>query len=152
MRKFTKYPSNYVRATSYFYDETPVATDSEWELYAPATHEACRKLAGDTSWDFAARDPYWFDRCINRGPIYIFINKNTGEKYASCPAIDSWFYDAYDRNLGKQALGEFLDEHPKFVIGEFKDLLDEYGRNGWTWDTGETDDTENPGWFLSDRG
>jgi hypothetical protein len=54
------------------------------------------------------------------------VNKNTGEKYASHPATESWFFDEKDINLGKEALEEFLDEHPRFIINEFQDLLRDY--------------------------
>lgn len=134
MRRFTKYPSNYVRASFYANDVIPVARDGEWEMYSPVTYKACRKLGGDTHWYVACSDPRWFDVYAAKGPVYIFINKSTGEKYASHPATKNWLMDVKDRNLGEEALASFLDEHPNFVINEFKDLLMDYGRNGWSFD------------------
>jgi len=117
-RTFTKYPSNYVRATKFFYDDTPVTTDGSWKLYMPATFEAAKSLAkmgGTTAiWD-TSYTPYYFDTYMEKGPLFIFVNTSTGEKYQSHPATRSWLYDANDRNLGKQALIDFLDSHPNFA-------------------------------------
>ena len=137
MRHFTKYPSNYISAAS----ETSgaamrkkkkeiaqkakegaklLATDGDWELYTPTTWEAAVYLTselGDRAvWDTGYMgDNIYFERYSAKGPIYIMINRNTGEKYQSQPATKSWFYDAKDREKGEQALIDFLDEHPAFA-------------------------------------
>ena len=113
-RRFTKYPSNYVRASFMFTDEHPIATEGEWEMWEPATFDAMRQLASGTRWA-TAYDKYYFDTYMNYGPLYVFINNTTGEKYMSNPESKSWLYDADDRSLGKQALIDFLDSHPKFA-------------------------------------
>ena len=137
MRKFIKYPSDYVAAAS----ETSgaamrkqkrafaqaaktgaklLATDGEWELYTPENFESSAYLArlgGDMArWSTAASNgQYYFDAYNKNGPLYIFVNKVTGEKYQSHPASASWFYDANDRELGKAALVDFCCEHPAFA-------------------------------------
>lgn len=131
-RTFTKYPSNYVRASFFMNDEVPLARDGEWTMYSPTTFDACAKLSEGSSWATGIDERY-FNQYVNKGPLYIFVNESTGEKFQSHPATGSWFYDENDVKLGKQALGEFLDEHPKFIKNEFRDLLMEYGRNGFKW-------------------
>lgn len=125
MRHFTKYPSNYVRASFYADDAVPVR-DGEWEMWRPVTYEKVCELAelgGEKAvWDIAY-DKRWFDNYTKKGPIYIFVNKSTGEKYASHPETKAWFFDADDRNRGKEVFMSFLDEHPKFA--------DALGRDGY---------------------
>lgn len=142
--------STNIDAATFFYDENPVAVDGEWEMYEPATYHVCRQLADGTGWYFGCSNKHWYDYYSSKGPIYVFVNKNTGEKYASHPASQNWFLNTKDINLGEKALGEFLDEHPNFIINEFADLLKEYGQNGWSWDKEPADDSEFPGKFLSD--
>lgn len=31
-RRYTKYPSNYVKASRFVYDEMPIAKDGDWEM------------------------------------------------------------------------------------------------------------------------
>jgi len=142
-RRFTKYPSNYVGAAS----ETSgaamrrkkreaeqkgtegaelLATDGEWELWTPHTFEASVYLANKGGnkaiWDTAYEGggSHYFDMYTEKGPLYIFINKATGEKYQSHPATKSWFFDAKDRNYGRDALEAFCCKHPAFA--EFFDV------------------------------
>ena len=144
-RSFTKYPSS-VQAAS----ETSgaamrrkkreadqrgregselLATDGEWELWTPKTWYGSvylGKLYSDerARWDTCAlAEPRWFENYNARGPLYVFVNKNTGEKYQSHPATNSWFYDMYDHPKGKQAFIDFIDEHPAFA--EFFDVDDD---------------------------
>ena len=144
-RSFTKYPS-YVQAAS----ETSgaamrrkkreaeqrgregselLATDGEWELWSPKTHYGAvyiAKLYGGEypRWDICYHSaPQWFDHTAKYGPIYIFVNQNSGEKYVSQPSTKSWFYDVYDSPKGEQALIRFLDEHPAFA--EYFDITDD---------------------------
>jgi hypothetical protein len=112
-------------------DSKLLATDGEWELYTPESWESAVYL-GSLYSDEKARwatsnysDSHWFDHYNKYGPLYIFVNKSTGEKYQSCPATGSWFFDTYDRNLGEQALCDFLNEHPNFIIDDFAEVLDE---------------------------
>ena len=116
--------STNVYAAFYANDAIPVATDGEWEMWKPTTFETCKELAGGARWCFANGDGRWFDTYINRGPLYIFVNKNTGEKYASHPETKSWFFDADDRNRGKEVFISFLDEHPNFADALSRDGYD----------------------------
>ena len=146
MKHFTKYPSNYIGAAS----ETSgaamrrkkkeaeqrgregselLATDGEWELWTPKNFAGSMYLAKLYSdekarWDTAYEGgQYYWDAYNDRGPLYIFVNKNTGEKYQSHPASNSWFYDIYDHPKGKQAFIDFINEHPAFA--EFFDVDDD---------------------------
>ena len=140
MRTFTKYPSNYVGAAS----ETSgaamrrkkrefeqkakegaelLATDGDWELWTPKTFEASVYLGRkggvqarwDTCWSGDIHGRY-FNVFNSKGPLYIFINKSTGEKYQYHPASrKDWFFDANDKYLGEQALVDFICEHPAFA-------------------------------------
>lgn len=137
-KKFTKYPSDYVGAASKTSGAAMrklkreierkgregselLATDGEWELWTPKTFEGSSYLAKLYSkekaiWDTAYEgDRYYWDRYNELGPLYIFVNKNTGEKYQSHPATNSWFYDIYDHSKGKQAFIDFINEHPAFA-------------------------------------
>jgi len=152
MRRFTKYPSDYVNANSRVLGSRGkkrkwaaleaegiaeaeqkgregselLATDGDWELWTPKTFDGAMWLTnirgkystGDKAvWDigYQGNGDRYFEYCSARGPIYIFINKSTGEKYISHPGTKAWFYDANDRPLGEQALIDFLDEHPAFA-------------------------------------
>jgi hypothetical protein len=129
-----------IYASFYANDEIPLATDGEWELWSPATWEGVQKIASiggnKARWCFAysGNDRYW-RTYTDKGPLYIFVNTATGEKYASHPATKSWFYDDFDREQGLKALTKFLDEHPKFIVKDFQKLLQDSARNGWkgTW-------------------
>ena len=157
-RRGTKYPSNYVRASSFFYDEHPIATDGEWEMYAPSTWESAvsvASLGGEKArWCFAySGNDYYFNAYTKKGPLYIFVNPSTGEKYASHPATKSWFYDAKDREIGYRALTKFLDEHPNFIVADFEDILRDAARNGWkgTWMDNTSDDDSDDGSDFTPR-
>ena len=141
-RTFTKYPSNYIGAASEtsgaamrrkkkeFEQRAKegaelLAKDGEWELWTPHSYEAsiyiARKGIGNDytnrpRWDTAHEgNDHYFNYFNNRGPLYIFINTaNPSEKYQSHPDSKLWFVDIHDRNQGKEALIDFLDEHPAF--------------------------------------
>ena len=129
-----------IYASFFANDAIPRATDGEWEMWTPATWEGAQEIASiggnKANWAFAysGNDHYW-RAYSDRGPIYIFVNTATGEKYASHPATKSWFYDEADREQGLKVLTKFLDDHPKFIVDDFEDLLRESARNGWegTW-------------------
>ena len=141
MRTFTKYPSNYVGAASETSGAAMrrrkreaaaaaeqaiadgadlLATDGDWELWTPKTFEASIALGRrggvqavwDTCWsgDFRGR---YFDHYTKKGPLYIFINKSTGEKYQYHPASrEDWFFDSRDRFAD---FDSFICEHPAFA-------------------------------------
>lgn len=92
-----------------------------------------------------------FDFYMSKGPLYLFRNKSTGEKYLSHPATNEWFVDEDDMVLSKEDLAQFLDEHPKFIIHEFADLLREWGRNGFSFKQEGGNGGEDSMFFLSDR-
>lgn len=106
--------STSINASFYAYDTIPVVEDGDWAMYAPATFEACQRLSEGAQWA-TGYEQYYFDRYTDKGPLYIFVNESTGEKYQSHPATASWFYDIYDRDHGKQALEDFCCKHPAFA-------------------------------------
>lgn len=136
MRKFTKYPSNYVDAAS---ETSGAATrrrkrefeqkakegielmvsDGDWEVWTPKTWEGSCYLGGlysDTQafWDTCAisGNPRWFDMYNERGPLYVIVNRNTGEKYQAHFETDS-FYDEKDHNIGGiDGLHDFCIDKP----------------------------------------
>lgn len=131
MRKFTKYPSNYVGAAS----ETSgaavrkqrragkegaklLATDGEWELWTPETFEASIYLAGEGGkkayWDTAyeGNGPRYFDYYTEKGPLYIFINKNNPEEKYQYHEETNSFYDFKDHRAD---FDSFICEHPAFA-------------------------------------
>ena len=130
-RKFTKYPSNYVGATS----ETSgaamrrnkkeaaasaelLATDGDWELWTPHTFEASIYLAGlggkKAVWDTAyeGNGSYYFDHFTKTGPLYIFINKNNPEEKYQYHKETNSFYNQDDRQAD---FDSFICEHPAFA-------------------------------------
>jgi hypothetical protein len=134
MRHFTKYPSNYVGAAS----ETSgaamrrkkrefeqkaqegtnlVVSDGEWEVYIPENWEAAIKLASLYSdekalWCTSAKDTdYYYRAYSSRGPLYIIVNRGTGEKYQIHFETNS-FFDAKDHNVGKEWFYDLCAEHP----------------------------------------
>lgn len=113
-----------------------LVSDGEWDVYTPLTWEGSIALAMegvDKTRDYSPRsednmkatwctagetDAHWFNRYTSQGPLYVFINKNDPiNKYQSCPASNSWWFNKHDREGGKRAFLQFMEEHP--VIGNF---------------------------------
>ena len=119
-------------------DITELVSDGDWTVYTPNTWAGAIALAMegvDTSrpytgynasednmkatWCTAGESSdHWYQHYTSKGPLYVFINSNDPiNKYQSCPASGSWFFDKHDREQGKQAFLNFCSEHPK--IGDF---------------------------------
>lgn len=108
-----------------------LGSDGEWEVYTPKTFEGSIALAEvgcDKSqpytypqasddnlkarWCTAASD-YHYNSYTRRGPLYVFINRNDPiNKFQSCPASGSWWFDKHDREQGQKAFFSFCDAHP----------------------------------------
>jgi hypothetical protein len=60
-----------------------VYQDGEWQVVIPKTFAASCYWGRGTSWDTAHRTQgeRYFDYYSNMSPLYIFVNKQTGEKY-----------------------------------------------------------------------
>ena len=107
-------------------DKKFLCEDGDWELWTPLTYQGSIALARSgggpqaewcTAW---TRSDSYYKSYTSRGTLYIFLNKNnTGEKYQTCIYSDNvenscWFYNAADREQGRQAFFNFLDQHPNF--------------------------------------
>lgn len=102
-------------------DKKLLAKDGKWELWQPLTYEGSISLAQyggqKAKWctAYSGSDSSWKGYSA-RGSIYIFINtKNPKQKYQSCPATKSWFYNFSDKELGLDKLLTFLDQHQPFA-------------------------------------
>lgn len=119
-------------------DITELVSEGDWTVYTPNTWAGAIALAMegvDTSrpytgygapddnrkaeWCTAGeKDSHWYNHYTSRGPLYVFINsKDPINKFQSCPASGSWWFDKYDHEHGKRAFLDFCSEHP--VIGDF---------------------------------
>ena len=58
-----------------------VYEDSDWVVIVPHTEEASKLYGKGTRWCTAADNDNWFNYYNNQGPLYINVDKNTGEKY-----------------------------------------------------------------------
>lgn len=113
-----------------------LVSDGEWDVYTPNTWAGAIALAMegvDKTQDYSPNnesnmkarwctagetDDHWYRSYTSRGPLYVFINKNDPiNKFQSCPASNSWWFDKNDRELGKRAFLQFMEEHP--AIGSF---------------------------------
>lgn len=121
-------------------DYRVIAREGDWTVYSPKTWPGSIALAYmgvDKTQDFTERNPdnmkatwctagesndHWYQHYTAKGPLYIFINKTDPiNKWQSCPGAalageSAWFFDKRDREHGKQAFFNFLDEHP--IIGK----------------------------------
>jgi hypothetical protein len=98
-----------------------LASDGAWELWEPTTFAANQALASLYSdhkaiWDTAANQgEIWFNRYSEEGPLYVLVNKTTGEKYQIQIETDS-FFDEYDHNMGGIAgLENFCMDKPNIA-------------------------------------
>jgi hypothetical protein len=113
--------------------------DSEWMVLIPKTYEASCHWGSGTEWCTATRnDPEHYEAYIEDGPLYININKITGDKYQFHFETDS-FKDASDEEINKpvfetidasEGLIEFYKKHlPKetFIHFDYNTLWEGYG-------------------------
>lgn len=89
-----------------------VYQDGEWQVIIPKTFAASCYWGKGTSWDTAHRiqGERYFDYYSNMSPLYIFVNKQTGEKYQYHNEVG--LIDSNDHEVNPQEVGlsEILDE------------------------------------------
>ena len=81
-----------------------VYEDSEWKIVIPLTEEASCIYGANTKWCTAGRESNMFDYYNKQGPLYININKITGDKYQFHFESDS-FMDAEDDDISPKEIG-----------------------------------------------
>ena len=105
-----------------------VYEDSEWKIVIPHTEEASCIYGAHTKWCTAGRGDNMFDYYNKQGPLYININKVTGDKYQF--HFESWsFMDAKDEEISirKIGLSEGAIEYYKSIGKELYFIYDEVG-------------------------
>ena len=111
-----------------------VYEDDEWKIVIPLTEEASCIYGAHTKWCTAGRGNNMFEYYNNQGPLYININKVTGEKYQfhfkSCS-----YMDAEDKTISVKKIGlsegavnyyKSIGKEPYFIydkVGEFHNGL-----------------------------
>ncbi len=119
-------------------DITELVSDGTWTVYTPNTWAGAISLAMEgvdktrpytgysaddsnrkAEWCTAGESSdHWYQHYTAKGPLYVFINSSDPiNKFQSCPAARSWWFDKHDHEHGKQAFLNFMSEHPK--IGQF---------------------------------
>jgi hypothetical protein len=93
-----------------------VYEDSEWKIVIPHTEEASCIYGAHTKWCTAGRGDNMFKYYNDKGPLYININKVTGDKY-QFHFESSNFMDAEDKRISLKEIG--LSEG---VIGYYKSI------------------------------
>lgn len=126
-------------------DVEELVSDGTWTVYTPKTWAGAISLAMEgvdknrqytgygcednmkATWCTAGESSdHWYRHYTSRGPLYVFINSNDPiNKFQSCPAAGSWFFDKHDHEQGKRAFLNFCEEHPK--IGDFFEVRTENG-------------------------
>ena len=96
-----------VRNTDLSEDAEKIYEDSDWEVWIPKTYEASCKLGRGTEWCTASTEQrYYYDNYTNQGPLYININKHSGEKYQFHFESEQ-FMDKADKEI--DIFGFFID-------------------------------------------
>ena len=113
-----------VRKSDITKDADLLYEDGEWEVWTPKTYEASCKLGQGTSWCTASTSSdYYYNYYTDYSPLYININKRTGEKYQFHFETSS-FMDAEDHAIDVE---EFFNKNPNlknFYIKILKPELD----------------------------
>ena len=81
-----------------------VYEDGEWKIVIPYTKEASCIYGAHTKWCTAGREDNMFDYYNKQGPLYININKVTGDKY-QFHFESSSFMDAEDKRISLRKIG-----------------------------------------------
>jgi hypothetical protein len=81
-----------------------VFEDSEWKIVIPHTEEASCIYGAHTRWCTAGREGNMFKYYNEKGPLYININKVTGDKYQFHFETGS-FMDAEDKKISPRQIG-----------------------------------------------
>jgi hypothetical protein len=109
-----------------------VYEDSEWKIVIPHTEEASCIYGAHTKWCTAGREDNMFDYYNKQGPLYININKVTGDKY-QFHFESSSFMDAEDEEISLKKIGlsegaknyyKSIGKEPYFIydkVGKFSD-------------------------------
>ena len=106
-----------------------VYEDSEWKIVIPLTEEASCIYGAHTRWCTAGREDNMFDYYNKQGPLYININKVTGDKYQF--HFESWsFMDAEDEEISIREIGlsEGAIEYYKSIGKEYYFIYDKVGK------------------------
>jgi hypothetical protein len=93
-----------------------VYEDSEWKIVIPHTKKASCIYGAHTKWCTAGRSGNMFEYYNKRGPLYININNQTGDKYQFHFESGS-FMDAEDEKISLRKIG--LSEE---AIGYYKSI------------------------------
>ena len=103
-----------------------VYEDSEWKIVIPHTEEASCIYGAQTRWCTAGRENNMFEYYNKRGPLYININKQNGDKYQFHFETNSYM-DAEDEEISprKIELSEGVIEYYK-SIGKEPYILYDY--------------------------
>jgi len=123
-----------------------VYEDAEWKIVIPHTEEASCIYGAHTKWCTAGKNGNMFEYYNKRGPLYININKVTGDKY-QFHFESSSFMDVEDKKISPRKIGlsEGVIEYYK-SIGKEPYILYDYVGNfsegfarvkleglGWNW-------------------
>ena len=105
-----------------------VYEDSEWKIVIPHTEETSCIYGANTRWCTAGREDNMFDYYNKKGPLYININKITGDKYQFHFESDS-FMDAEDDDISPKEIGlsDGALEYYKSIGKEFYFIYDWVG-------------------------
>ena len=103
-----------------------VYEDSEWKIVIPHTEEASCIYGAHTRWCTAGRTRNMFEYYNDEGPLYININKQTGDKYQFHFESEQ-FMDAEDEKIfpKKKGLSEGAIEYYKSIGKEHYFIYDE---------------------------
>ena len=106
-----------------------VYEDSEWKIVIPHTEEASCIYGANTRWCTAGREDNMFDYYNKKGPLYININKQTGDKYQFHFESGS-FMDAADREISPSQIGlsKGAIEYYKSIGKEYYFIYDKVGK------------------------
>jgi hypothetical protein len=102
-----------------------VYEDSEWKIVIPHTKEASCIYGANTRWCTAGREDNMFNYYNDKGPLYININKVTGDKYQFHFETNSYM-DAEDEKISPRKIGlsEGVIEYYKSIGKESYILYD----------------------------
>lgn len=95
--------------------------DDEWLIIVPKTEEASCYYGANTKWCTAGRKDNEFERYAEQGPLFIIINKKTGEKWQFHFETEV-FTDDEDSPLTKKELRELNARFPEKVRDAFLNL------------------------------
>lgn len=102
-------------------DAELVVETPEWEVWHPLTWQGSCELqkagGGDKAmWctGYEGNDYYW-SRYTDKGPLYIFIDKNDPNRKYQLHIETNSFYDEKDRNVGMKTFDRICEENPEIA-------------------------------------